>query len=100
MARSNKQRWSIATLSVLSLAGLISLTIGINLHGSNFACPGVAPVPANLRAWCVHTHAMYNLGLTLFIVGVVVAFFGAVAARAAFELGSPQKNLHPSSSPL
>jgi hypothetical protein len=43
---------------------------------------------------------MYNLGLTLFIIGIVVAFFGAVAARAVFELGSSQKSLHRNSSPL
>jgi hypothetical protein len=100
LARSNKQRWALATLSILSLAGLISLTVGINLHGSNFACPSVVPVAANLKAWCEHTHAMYNLGLTLFIIGIVVAFFGAVAARAVFELGSSQKSLHRNSSPL
>jgi hypothetical protein len=33
---------------------------------------------------------MYNLGLTLFVIGVVVGLFGAVAARAVLELGTPK----------
>ena len=85
---------AVVGFGALGVAGLISLIIGIQLHSQNFSCPGPIPVPANLRLWCAHTHEMYNLGLTLFVIGVVVAFFGAVAARAAFEVGSPEKRWH------
>jgi hypothetical protein len=34
---------------------------------------------------------METLGLVLFVIGVVVAFFGAVAACAVVKVGSPRK---------
>jgi hypothetical protein len=87
---SVKQRWSFIGFCAVGVAGLTSLIVGIQLHSRNFSCPGIVPVPANLRSWCVHTHDMYNLGLTLFVIGIVVAIFGAVAARAVLELGTPK----------
>jgi hypothetical protein len=84
VARSNNQIWAFVGFSALGVAGLISFVVGLQLHSQNFSCPGVVPVAANLRSWCVHIHAMYNLGLTLGVIGIVVTF-GAVAACAVLR---------------
>lgn len=90
MARSNKERWAFASFITLGVVGLIVLSVGLNLHSHNFGCAGES-VPSNLRAWCVHSSDMESLGLVLFVVGVVVAFLGPVAACAILRVGTSVK---------
>jgi hypothetical protein len=95
MALSEKRKKAFAGFIVLAIVGLMSLVVGLNLHShdqplSPSFCSSNAQraLIQSIRALCAHRNDMWNLGLALFVIGIVVCFLSAVAARALYDIGT------------
>jgi uncharacterized membrane protein YhaH (DUF805 family) len=101
MALSEKRKKAFAEFivwaifMVLLIAGLISLVVGLNLRYHEQPLPtsfcssnAQRALIQSIRALCAHLNDMWNLGLALIVIGIVVFFLSAVVARALHDIGT------------